>query len=162
MSFPRSKVALLAGLLAVNPGGALPARAADTGDPKPTPPAHAEEGFTRESLDSLGRPEPTPAPSGPIVSQRVATAHVVAPRAARSQVDSKDFPARSKASTPIVHRVRIHSGAKREEAHIVVAKSRSPRRNPVVSFVYWWNGFVIRTFHTKNGTVLLNRIGAKT
>lgn len=35
------------------------------------------------------------------------------------------------------------------------------RRNPVSSFVYWWNGFVIKTFHTRVGTVMLGTIGAK-
>ena len=35
------------------------------------------------------------------------------------------------------------------------------RRNVFVSFIYAWNGWVIHTFHTTTGTVLLRRIGFK-
>ncbi len=34
-------------------------------------------------------------------------------------------------------------------------------RAPLVSFIYWWNGWVVRTFHTRSGTVLYDTIGAK-
>ena len=55
------------------------------------------------------------------------------------------------------------SPAARVAATTTAPKSGPPRRrNLVVKFVYWWNGWVIRTFHTKFGTVLLGTVGAET
>ncbi len=44
----------------------------------------------------------------------------------------------------------------------IQAKKPARPRAPLVSFIYWWNGWVVRTFHTRSGTVLLDTIGAKT
>ncbi len=50
----------------------------------------------------------------------------------------------------------------KKRSHAAAAPAPAPRRrNPVVGFVYWWNGWVVRTFHTKVGTVMLGTIGAK-
>ncbi len=132
-------------LFAAGSGG-VPLLAANGSGEKPTAPAPTDEGFTRESMAELGRPEPAPAPSGPIIS----------PRIVRPEVDSKDFVPRRHPQVRRVRPVSTHSRLAAVQAH------PNRRRNPVVSFVYWWNGLVIRKFHTRFGTVLLGTVGAKT
>ena len=58
------------------------------------------------------------------------------------------------------HRLRHRPQAVEDRPHDVVIKS-THHRNPMESFVYWWNGWVVRNFHTRNGTVMLDTIGAK-
>ena len=100
----------------------------------------SDDGLTRDSLNDFGAPEPAPLVEPvPVVS-------------------------------PVAHiRAHSHRLARRRVAHrhtsvrtpIRVVKSAPVHRGPVVGFVYWWNGWVIRTFHTTNGTVFLKRVGAK-
>ena len=122
-------------------------RGAETTDPaaanKAPAPNTPDDGFTRESMAELGRPQPTPPPRH---------GSVAATTRKSTQLDPKDFAS--------VHHRSTHRRTAPARAQVTVVK-RQPRRNPVVSFVYWWNGFVLRTFHTKNGTVMLKTIGAK-
>ena len=107
----------------------------------PNPP---EEGLTRDTFTDPSTPPKAPAPSSS--PRRTHTK--------RTQLDSKDFLS--------VHHARRHHGAARNRTRVAAAAPRPPRRrNPVVGFVYWWNGWVMRTFHTKIGTVMLGTIGAK-
>ena len=75
-------------------------------------------------------------------------------------------PAAAPASQSLRPLVRHHARTQHPVAHpmkkqsALAARTVKPR-SPVVSFVYWWNGWVIRTFHTKVGTVLLGTVGAK-
>ena len=136
-------IALLACSMGVSSGGA--ADTATTDDKHPATPA-ADDGFTRESMAELGRPAPTPVPKGGIAAST---------RRKHAEIDSKDFVA-------VHYPVRHHRVAreKPEKPQITVVKHK-PHRNAVVSFVYWWNGLVIRRLHTKVGTVMLGTIGAQ-
>ena len=100
-------------------------------------------GLTRDSLSDASLAS-TP-------SKRPAT--VTAARRPTATTDPKDFAS--------VHSHHRHHEVRQTRPQVVVTKG-SKHRNPVVGFVYWWNGWVIRTFHTKFGTVLLGTIGAKT
>ena len=135
----------LAALLICVPGAG--SRGAETADPAAADKTHApnppDDGFTRESMAELGRPQATPPPRH---------GSVAATTRKSTRLDPKDFAS-------------VHHRAPRRQpaparAQVTVVKHQ-PRRNPVVSFVYWWNGFVLKTFHTKNGTVMLKTIGAK-
>ena len=130
----------LAWLLVARLGGiALPAVAAET-DPAPAP-LSVGDGLTRDSLNDFGAPEPAPA---------VAAVPVPSPTLqARLHSRAAYTRHRRTAHQPPAHRP------------IQVVKATPARRNLAVSFVYWWNGWVIRTFHTTNGTVMLKRVGAK-
>ena len=138
---PRGKAtltALLACLLVAGNHGLLAANPAAP-DLKPaSPEPMMEDGFTRESLSEINAPEsipPTDPPESPASLPRHHHALVRHPRHAR-------------------HLSPTH-GETREAA------VKPHHRNPVESFVYAWNGWVIRTFHTKTGTVLFDRIGAR-
>ena len=110
----------------------------------------ADDALTRENMADLGRPEPTPPPAGsmtPIPPTRSRVNSKMKPHA-----DPKDFAPR--------HRQFRYRESTWDQPQIVVQKRA--HRNPAVNFVYWWNGWVIRNFHTKFGTVLLGTVGAKT
>lgn len=112
-------------------------------DPPPTSP---DDGLTRETFTDPNTPAHPPEPKH--TSGRA--------RTRRTHLDSKDFLS--------VHHAHRHERAARKTATVASAASPSHpsrRRNPVVRFVYWWNGWVIRTFHTKVGTVMLGTIGAQ-
>ena len=109
-------------------------------------PLLGDDGFTRESLQEFDAPPAEPAPL------------VKAPAA------SVDESSASSSASVVIrrhHRARHHQEATPDQPRDVVVKA-AHRRNPVESFVYWWNGWVIRNFHTRNGTVLLDKIGAQT
>ena len=107
------------------------------------PPANPDDGLTRETFTDPNAPAHPPEPT-----HTVAHAH-----RRRTHLRSKNYVS--------VHHARRHHRTAKNPARIV-ASSRPPRRrNPVVRFVYWWNGWVIRTFHTKFGTVLLGTVGAE-
>ena len=105
----------------------------------PPSPLSIDGGFTRETLMEFDAPEPAPFAAVPTVS-----------------VEETDQPA----SFRHRHRTKRHSRAIQSQPSVVVIKA-APKRNPVESFVYWWNGWVVRTFHSRNGTVMLDKIGAK-
>ena len=119
-------------------GGLNAADPAPRGDTPPSP-LSIDGGFTRETLQEFDAPEPAPFAAVPTVT-----------------VQESDQPVRYR------HRpqVRRQRQVTQSQPQVVVVKA-APRRNPVESFVYWWNGWVVRTFHTRNGTVLLDKIGAK-
>ena len=135
-------IALSICLLATDPAANL-VSAAEPTPAQPAAHAPAEDGFTRESMAALGQPDPAPVPTGPIVS----------PPVVRSLVDSRHHVIR--------HRHAMHVQRVRMVSRVAAIRLRPHRRNPVVSFVYWWNGFLIRRFHTKFGTVMLHTVGAK-
>ena len=117
----------------------------------PPPPASPNDGLTRESLN-----EPS-APTHAAVT-RSATAATARKHRERAEIDPKDFVAIHR---PHRHReVAEHRPAAKKQAIVAVSKPAA-RRNPVESFVFWWNGWVVRNFHTRNGTVLFDKIGAK-
>lgn len=106
-------------------------------------------GFTRDSMDALDRPEATPAPTKPLPSLSPTS-----PRASSAQAST---PARQ---VKRGHRRVVH--AKTEVPKPVASPKRPRSRNPIVRFIYWWNGWVVTAFHTKFGTVLYGTIGADT
>ena len=116
---------------------------------KPTAPVHSmETGFTRESMEALGKTEPE---AKPVVARKR-----TAIRAKRlRRLRQKRYAARQRR----LRRVRARQQQRQAQPSAVVKASR--RRNPVESFIYGWNGWVMDTFHTKFGTVLLGTIGAK-
>ena len=103
-------------------------------------PVSMGDGLTRDSLSDFGAPEPAPAVQSVPVGSPVA----------RARTHSRTF----------THHHAVRRRPVRSSIRVV--KRVPARRNPVASFVYWWNGWVIRTFHTTSGTVMLNHIGAKT
>ena len=127
-----------------------PALAADLGSDKPTVPHAADDAMTRESMADLNRAEP----ASPAVTSM--TPIRPTPSRVHARVDSKDFVPRHQNPR---HRPVVRSSPKTGQTQAAGQASR--RRNPAVRFVYWWNGWVIRTFHTKIGTVLLGKVGAK-
>ncbi len=102
-----------------------------------------DDGFTRETLKELTAPEPAPFATVPTASVEAMHRRHYAKTAAR-------------------HRRELRRERAGQSPSQVVVVKAAPRRNPVQSFVYWWNGWVIDTFHTKVGTVMLGTIGAKT
>ena len=107
---------------------------------EPPPTSLSDDGgLTRDSLSDFGVPEPAPAVEPVPVVSPVAYIRAHSSRRVRRRV--------------------AHRRAARTSVRVV--KSAPVHRGPVVSFVYWWNGWVIRTFHTTDGTVFLKRIGAK-
>ena len=113
--------------------------------------AHAtDDALTRESMADLGRPGSTPPPTGPMTPIPPTRSRVNSK--SRSHVDPKDYAPR--------HRQFRYREPARDQPQVVIQKHT--HRNPAASFVYWWNGWVIRNFHTKFGTVLLGTVGAKT
>ena len=125
--------------------------AADLGSDK-QPTSHAvDDALTRESMADLNRAEPVSPPVTPMIPLRPTPSRV------HARMDPKDF-------VPRHHGARHLSVAKKGAEPVqrqVVAHSNG-HRNPAARFVYWSNGWVIRTFHTKVGTVLLGTVGAKT
>ena len=73
-------------------------------------------------------------------------------------------PSQPKHATRVAHYRprghRHHVRLKPDRPRSIAVRSHS-RRNPVVSFIYWWNGLVIRKLHTKVGTVMLGTVGAQ-
>lgn len=132
-------VALLACFLMAIPAGFS---ATPSLDDNPQPALLGDDGFTRETLTDFNAPEPP-------AFAAVSTASV------------EETHRRHYAKTAARHRRQLRRGRSGQSMPQVVVKS-APRRNPVQSFVYWWNGWVINTFHTKVGTVMLGTIGAKT
>ncbi len=130
-------------------GGSLFLDSVKAADPSPhnnLPPSvlSVDGGFTRETLMEFDAPEPAPFAPVPTAS-----------------VQSTDESTRAYSAARRRRHTRRHRQVAKSPAAVVVVKA-APRRNPVSSFVYWWNGWVIRTFHTKIGTVMLDKIGAKT
>ena len=138
MNKRRTLKSFLIGLLVVCTGGLgfpSPLQAAEPGSTS----LSTGDGLTRDSLSDFGTPEPGPAVQPVSVVSPVARARMHSHRLVRHRA---------------VHPQPVHSA-------IRVVKHAPARRNLAVSFVYWWNGWVIRTFHTTDGTVMLKRIGAK-
>lgn len=105
-----------------------------------------EEGLTRESLA-----EPKVQPTS--------LARVTTPTAS-GLADRRSAAARARAFRR--HRRRLAHHHSPTPRVTIVKTAPRPRRNPAASFVFWWNGWVIRTLHTRVGTVMLGTIGAKT
>ncbi len=103
----------------------------------------ADDGFTRETLTDFNAPEPAPFAAVPAASVEAMHRRHYAKAAAR-------------------HRRQLRSERAAQNSSPVIVVKSAARRNPLQSFVYWWNGWVINTFHTKVGTVMLGTIGAKT
>ncbi len=113
------------------------------GSEKPPAQLPADEGLTRDSLNDPSLQAP-------------ATSAVKAAAATRTTLDRSG-------ARPLAHHRRHHRHhLKPAQEPPVVAIHARPRRHPVVRFVYWWNGWVIRKFHTHIGTVLLGTVGAET
>ena len=136
---PSSVLALLASLLLAIPTGFSSPPSSLGEDPQS--PLLSYDGFTRETLADFNAPEPA-------AFRTLSTASVEATHR------------RHYAKTAARHRRQLRRERSGQPMPQVVVKG-APRRNPVQSFVYWWNGFVINTFHTKVGTVMLGTIGAK-
>ena len=140
---PRRQAVVTALLVCLLVAGDHGLRAADPTPPEAKPPqaeaATTEDGFTRESLSEINAPESIPPTDPP-----------------------EPAPYRPHRPKTAVHRVRHfrHAAPAHRQTRLAAA-AKPPHRNPAESFVYAWNGWVIRTFHTKTGTVLLQRIGAK-
>ena len=126
-------------------------------------PSGTGDGLTREALDTppadTSRPtSATPAPPATASARR--TTH---------RATTAGSSARNKNTYASISRHHRRRHAKKSGATLV-AKNTSPAkrqasakpRAPLVSFIFWWNGWVVRTFHTRSGTVLLDTIGAKT
>ena len=117
------------------------------GTAKGAPSFPVEDGLTRQSLtDPQSQPAPpttVPASTAPGLAARRATA-------ARARAFRR-------------HRRRLaHVHHAPSGPRVTIFKTAPRRRNPAARFVYWWNGWVIRTLHTKVGTVMLGTIGAQT
>ena len=132
----------LACLLITVPAGFAAAAPAAGNNSTPVP-LLGDDGFTRESLQEFDAPPSEPVPLVPAPA-----------------VSSDEPPASSARVVRHHHHARHQQPASPEQPRDVVVKA-SHRRNPVESFIYWWNGWVIRNFHTRDGTVLLDKIGAQ-
>ncbi len=106
-------------------------------------PVKPEDGLTRDTLTESTSPPHAPAPAPAPVRTHTQ----------RTRLNSKHFRS--------AHHTRRRRHHRKSPTQVVVA-APPRRRNPVVSFVYWWNGWVIKTFHTNVGTVMLGTVGAKT
>lgn len=137
-AWTRRFLAAIACCAAAFSGGLNAAGPAPRGDTPPSP-LSIDGGFTRETLMEFDAPEPAPFAAVPNVS-----------------VEEADQPTHFRHR----HRTKRHPQTTQGQPSAVVIKA-PPKRNPVESFVYWWNGLIVRTFHTRNGTVLLDKIGAK-
>ena len=121
-------------------------------------PSGSGDGLTRDALDAA--PVATPAANAP--------APLTTTASRRSTRRTATGGRKSQTYATFSHH-RRHRRAKRREATQVASASFSAKRKPaaakprapLVSFIYWWNGWVVRTFHTRSGTVLLDTIGAK-
>ena len=117
------------------------------GTAKGTPSFPVEDGLTRESLTD---PQTQSAPPAKVPSS-----------AAVGLGERRSTAARARAFRR--HRRRLAQAHHTPSGpQVTIFKTAPRRRNPAVRFVYWWNGWVIRTLHTKVGTVMLGTIGAKT
>ena len=125
--------------------------AADFGSENQPTPHAVDDALTRESMADLHPSGPAPSAVTPMTPIRPLPSRV------HSRVDPKDFVSRP-------HHPRHHPVAHGDPkvGSKQVATRPPARRNPAARFVYWWNGWVIRTFHTKIGTVLLGTVGANT
>ena len=117
--------------------------------------------LTRDALDTpeTPKPAPAPAPSHPTAARQNSTQR-------RTAVQSTKH---SGTYATVSHHHRRHRGTAHYSATAVASRGatipvRKPARPraPLVSFIFWWNGWVMRTFHTRSGTVLLDTVGAKT
>ena len=124
---------LLVCLLMAVPG-ALTAANSTLGDEQPA--LLSDDGFTRETLTEFNAPEP-------------------APFAVDSAASVEAMHRRHYAKTASRHRHQLQRERAAQHSSSVIVVKAAPRRNPVESFVFWWNGWVIDTFHTKIGTVML-------
>ena len=123
-------------------------------------PSGTGDGLTRDALETPAAPQP----STNNAPQHVAARHTTRHRdttVARTSKKTKSYATISR------HRYRHRSKSRSHDA-LTASNNRTtpPRRTtlnraPLVSFIYWWNGWVVRTFHTRSGTVLLDSIGAK-
>ncbi len=104
--------------------------------------AKPADGLTRDTFTDLTPQPHPPAPANAPVRTRTK----------RTRLDSKDFLS--------VHHTAHHRVHAKKRTQ-VAATQPVRRRNPVVGFVFWWNGWVLKTFHTKVGTVMLGTVGAK-
>ena len=109
-------------------------------DGKPTGLNPAEDGLLREGLNESSHPQ-----AAPVL--------VIKPSSVPKPQSGRTTTLRQ---TRVQHPV-VHTAKNQPTSTLRPAKPRSP----VISFVYWWNGLVIKTFHTKIGTVMLGTIGAK-
>ena len=132
---------ILTGLCLLH-ANASPVPAATTGNGPPSDSLLDDGGLTRSSLAGPGQSD-----LGPLAEPVPVPASVVF--ATQQSAQKRAF----------AHHRHRHPPAASSPPRMATRTPR--RRNPVVSFVYWWNGWVVRTFHTRTGTVLLDRVGAK-
>ena len=122
-------------------------------------PSGTGDGLTRDALETPEAPKPAPADS---LSHRS-----TARRNSTQRRTVTESTKRSATYATIPHRHRRHRAKSQFTTTAVANRSetrvRKPakQRAPLVSFIFWWNGWVMRTFHTRSGTVLLDSVGAK-
>ena len=108
----------------------------------------ADDGFTRDSITTLDQPAATSASPN---------------RSSHPTTSSKVNSAKTRTAANRLHlRHRRGKHSKPVAAQSVAVTTKARPRSAVGRFIYWWNGWVIRNFHTKNGTVLYDKVGADT
>ena len=126
-----------------------------------------DDGLTRESIAAISRPDPVRATPPP----KTAATNMTAKSTSTTTTTAKSTAAtrrrtRLLATTSARHhrQWRHRHLARQHEDATPPAPTPAvhPRRNLVVRFVVWWNGMVIRNFHTRFGTVKLDSWGADT
>ena len=155
-SLPLLAVTVLSVALAVT----LPAQQV----PNPVLPGPSGTGDGLLTRDALDAPEtPKPAPTNPVPAS-----HATARRNSAQRQTATEGKKRATTYATISHRHHRHRGKPRADTVVaanggtIPARKPARQRAPLVSFIYWWNGWVVRTFHTRSGTVLLDTVGAKT
>ena len=117
--------------------------------------------LTRDALEAPETPKPAAVSTTP---PRHSNAHHDGTSRRTSTASTK----RTATYATITHHQHRHRAKSRSDTTVVANNATIPVRKParprapLVSFIYWWNGWVVRTFHTRSGTVLLDTVGAKT
>lgn len=105
------------------------------------------------------------APSAPPVSNQAAGSFSFGGGLTRDTLEEAARPlppdARPRRSSTVARKNRAFHRRTVAPTAAVEHWPRPHRRNVFVSFIYAWNGWIIHTFHTTTGTVMLRRIGFK-
>ncbi len=123
-----------------------------------------DDGLTRESIAAISRPE-TAHPAGPAKGAAKPTASTPTAEPESTPTATRRRHRLLVSTTGRHHRRWRHRHIARhtQEATPPPASPQTRlRRTFVVKFVTWWNGMVVRNFHTRFGTVKLDSWGADT